>query len=359
MLGTMDPSLPAAPPPVDRLIAVNAHAALLAALEPLGEAPGTELIAAENEAELIANLVHGSAVVLVGLAAHRLSPLSVLRALAHARRRPAVVLVGAVEPRLYRSIEQLASRLELDALAHVIRADDAARLAASFLHNGAAQVLPSEPDLRRAIEQGELTLHYQPKFACDDERLVLAVEALVRWRHPTLGLLRPHRFLPLAESTGLLGDLTDFTITEAVRQQSVWAAHGLDVPVAVNLAQGLIRDAGFPDRLASCLLEYGVSPQRLTLEVKESGEPADRELISDVLGRLRLAGVGIALDDYGTGVSSLTELYQLPFTELKVDRALIADAPAAGAGRTVLRGIVRLANELGIEVCGEGVETRA
>ena len=304
----MDTTLPAAPPAVDRLIAVNAGPALLEALSPLTASGALELVIAANEAELLATLTEAPAVVLVGLGGQRLSPLSVLRALAHARLRPAIVLVGPVEPRLYENIEALATRLRLDSIAHVLNEADAARLASSMLRADAARALPREADLRRAIEEGELTLHYQPKFAAEDERSVLGVEALVRWNHPELGLLRPDRFLPLAERAGLMMDLTDFTLTEAMRQHAAFRAHGLDVPVAVNLAEALIRDGGFPERLERSFRQFDVSPRRFTLEVKESGAVADHALLAEVFTRLRQLGVGLALDDYGAGLSSLTEL---------------------------------------------------
>jgi EAL domain-containing protein (putative c-di-GMP-specific phosphodiesterase class I) len=244
-------------------------------------------------------------------------------------------------------------------MAYVSQGADGTQLVASLLRAARAAAAPEEAELRRALEEQELTLHYQPKFDCHDERSIVAVEALVRWNHPELGLLRPGRFLPLAETSGLLTDVTDFTITEAIRQHAAWRDRGLDVPVAINLSTGLIRDEGFPDRLMTSFRQHGVSPSRFTLEVKETGSTADRELCTDVFTRLRLAGVGLALDDYGVGLSSLTELYKLPFTELKIDRALVADAPNSGDARIVMHGIVRLAHELAINVCAEGVETRA
>jgi EAL domain-containing protein (putative c-di-GMP-specific phosphodiesterase class I) len=344
---------------VDRIIAVNLDAELLESLRALRNQHGVNLVTAATEADLLANLMDGSAVVALGLQSQGLSPLSVLRALGMARCRPAVVLIGEVDERLYQSIQRLGSKLRLDSMAYVSRSAEGTQLIASLLHAVRTTAAPQEAELRRAIEEQELMLHYQPKFACDDDRSVVGVEALVRWNHPELGLLRPAHFLPLASATGLLMDVTDFTITEAIRQHAAWQAHGIDLPVAINLAPGLIRDDGFPDRLMNTFRQFGVSPSRFTLEVKESDSTGDRELCMDVFTRLRLAGVALALDDYGSGLSSLTELYKLPFTELKIDRALVADAPTSGDARIVMRGIVRLAHELAINVCAEGVETRA
>jgi EAL domain-containing protein (putative c-di-GMP-specific phosphodiesterase class I) len=320
---------------------------------------GVELTVVASEAELLANLMEGSAVVVLGLQGEGLSPLSVLRALSLARSRPAVVLIGEVDERLYQSIQRLGTKLRLDSMAYVAQGADGQQLIASLLRAARSTAAPGEAELRRALEEQELTLHYQPKFACADDRSIVAVEALVRWNHPELGLLRPGRFLPLAAASGLMTDLTDFTITEAIRQHAAWRDHGIDVAVAINLSTGLVRDEGFPDRLMTSFRQFDVSPSRFTLEVKETDSATDRDLCLDVFTRLRLAGVGLALDDYGVGLSSLTELYKLPFTELKIDRSLVADAPNSGDARIVMHGIVRLAHELAISVCAEGVETRA
>ena len=218
---------------------------------------------------------------------------------------------------------------------------------------------PKAADLRRAIHEHELTLYYQPKFDCADERTLLGVEALIRWNHPQMGVLSPGCILPLARDANLLTEVTDFTLTEAIRQHAAWRDQGVDLPVAVNLAPGLIRDTGFPERLLNGLRQFDVPPSRLTLELRETESVSDRELCVDALERLRRAGIGLALDDYGAGVSSITELYKLPFTEVKIDRELVLDAAHNTRARMVLRSIVRLAHALSIDVTAEGVETRS
>lgn len=218
---------------------------------------------------------------------------------------------------------------------------------------------PRASDLRRALDEHDLTLYYQPKFDCADERRLVGVEALIRWNHPQMGVLSPSCILPLALDANLLTEVTDFTLTEAIRQQAAWRDEGLDLPVAVNLAPGLIRDARFPERLLNSLEQFEVPPSRLTLELKETGSVSDRELCVDALKRLRRAGIGLTLDDYGAGLSSITELYKLPFTEVKIDRELVTDAAHYTQARLVLRSIVRLAHSLSIDVTAEGVETRS
>jgi EAL domain-containing protein (putative c-di-GMP-specific phosphodiesterase class I) len=219
--------------------------------------------------------------------------------------------------------------------------------------------LPDAAELCRALDEQELTLHYQPKLTAGGSPIVTGVEALVRWNHPQLGLLLPGQFLPLAEAAGLLTEITDFTITEAIQQYALWRDRGIDLPVAVNLAPTLVTDEGFPDRLVGSLRQFDVPPTRLTLEVKEMARLSDRALCLEAFTRLRAAGVGLALDDYGSGLSSITELYRMPFTEVKIDGALIGDAARDDNANIVMRAIVRLAHELFMVVTAEGVETES
>ena len=218
---------------------------------------------------------------------------------------------------------------------------------------------PDVAALRRALDEHELTLHYQPKLTAGAAPIVTGVEALVRWNHPELGLLLPSQFLPLADAPGLLTDITDFTMTETIQQYALWRNRGMDLTVAVNLAPALVKDQGFPDRLMNCLRQFDVPPKRLALDVKEMDQLADRDLCLEAFTRLRTAGVGIALDDYGCGLSSLTELYRMPFTEVKIHGALIEDASNHENAGIVMRAIVRLAHELSMAVTAEGVETQS
>jgi len=215
-------------------------------------------------------------------------------------------------------------------------------------------------DLRRGIEEIELVVHYLPKLVREGVTWqVRSAEALVRWKHPKFGLLYPGQFIGLAESSGLIAAITDFVLSDAIRQAGVWRSHGYAIGVAVNLSPRLVRDIGFPDRLMRLLHEYDVPPELLTIEVTEASSLHDVELVTDVFTQLRVKGIGLSLDDFGTGTSSLTQLYRMPFTELKIDRTLIAEVPHTHAAATVVRAIVDLAHSLSLSVCAEGIETAA
>jgi EAL domain-containing protein (putative c-di-GMP-specific phosphodiesterase class I) len=315
-----------------------------------------EIVASTNEAELRACLEARTDVVALGFEPSELSPSAALGIVAAARRRPSIILIDP-QKRL-KHLQRLAAKLHLDAPMHVPRLTDAAATMIEAL-KASRRISPDAADLRRALDEHDLMLYYQPKLDCANDRSIVGVEALVRWNHPELGVLLPSCILPLAATGGLLTELTDFTITEAIQQYVAWRNQGIDLPIAVNLAPALIRDAGCVERLLNGLHQFDVNPSRLTLELKETENVSDRDLCVDVLERLRRAGIGLALDDYGAGLSSITELYKLPFTEVKIDRDLIADAAHNRDARVVLRSIVHLAHALSIDVTGEGVETHA
>jgi diguanylate cyclase (GGDEF)-like protein len=210
--------------------------------------------------------------------------------------------------------------------------------------------------LRAALTGGQLICHYQPKCALRNGATV-GVEALVRWQHPERGLLSPDMFLPLAEQAGLMGSLTAIVLDTALAQAAAWRDAGLPLPVAVNLSATNLLDADLPGRVGDLLREYRYEPAMLILEITEDVLMVDPQRAHEVLGRLRALGVGIAIDDYGTGYSSLKYLRTLPVTELKLDRAFVHGMSQDPRDEAIVRTTVDLAHSLGIALVAEGVET--
>jgi diguanylate cyclase (GGDEF)-like protein len=210
-------------------------------------------------------------------------------------------------------------------------------------------------ELREALGNGELVLHYQPKISVAGGD-VTGVEALVRWQHPRHGLLGPTEFLPLAERTGMMGELTRWVVDAALRQARAWQDEGIEVPIAVNLAAANILDAALPDAVGELLAHYGVPGERLTCELSEHTVMADPRRAGEVLDRLRALGVRLSLDDFGTGHSSLAYLKRLPLDELKIDRAFVAGIVGDENDALIVRSTIDLARNLGLEVVAEGVE---
>lgn len=213
-------------------------------------------------------------------------------------------------------------------------------------------------DLRGALKEGELILHYQPEIDLQTKR-VEAVEALVRWRHPKHGLLLPDKFLAIAERNGLMKPLTREVLTMALRQSRTWRDAGLDLSLAVNLAAPDLLDLQLPDMVDGLLRERGVPGSRLELEITEGTILADPARAANVLTRLHAMGVRLSVDDFGTGYSSLTYLKDLPVDAVKIDRSFIRNMTSKVDDEVIVRAIIDLARNLGLEVTAEGVEDEA
>lgn len=215
--------------------------------------------------------------------------------------------------------------------------------------------LTLERDLREAIPGGQLVLHYQPKV---DLRtgLVCGTEALVRWRHPELGLVPPDEFIALAEQTGQIRALTAWVLDRAVQDCGACRKRGHDVGVSVNLSAVSLHDGELCDEVEQVLARWRFDPSALVLELTESAVMSDPERAIQVLGRLREYGVGLSIDDFGTGYSSLAYVKRLPVTEIKVDRSFVREIATDSGDASIIRAVVELARHRALTVVAEGVE---
>jgi len=214
-------------------------------------------------------------------------------------------------------------------------------------------------DLRGAVRNGQLQLHYQPKFSASDNRLVGA-EALLRWNHPVQGLLMPDQFITLAEKTGTIVPIGGWVLDEACRQLAVWHATGhTDWSMAVNLSALQFCHAGMVESVARALAQHGVPAACLTLEITETTAMRDVEATLEIMTRLDAMGVRIAIDDFGTGYSSLLHLKRIPASELKIDRGFVRDLAEDTEDAAIVSAIVALGRTLKLQVVAEGVETAA
>lgn len=210
-------------------------------------------------------------------------------------------------------------------------------------------------DLRQAIANGELELHYQPKLDLRTGH-VTSVEALARWRHPLRGPIAPSEFIPLAESAGLIEPLSRWVLTEALRQCREWRDVGLALDVAVNLSMRDLHSADLPGTVANLLDAHGLKPDSLIVEITESSLMADPQRALAISAALRRMGVRLAIDDYGTGYSSLAYLKQLAVHELKIDQAFVRNLATSADDAAIVRSTIGLAHDLGLVVVAEGVE---
>ena len=209
----------------------------------------------------------------------------------------------------------------------------------------------------RALINHRLHMVYQPKIALKDGKLK-RVEALVRWDDPKLGKVPPSRFVPLAERHGLIDQLTQWGLRTTLRQWIEWRDQGVDTCIAFNISALSLEHLDFPDLVERMCRALDVPTDRLVLELTEGATQPLIKLM-DTLTRFRIKGIGLAMDDFGVGYSTLMQLRQLPFTELKIDRFFVDDAVTSADSRAIVASIIQLAHSLDLSVTAEGVETAA
>jgi EAL domain-containing protein (putative c-di-GMP-specific phosphodiesterase class I) len=260
----------------------------------------------------------------------------------------------SVHPHDGATVEQLCRGADL--ARHEARADGGG----VALHRAGApdpfESLTAAARLRRAIERDELEMHWQGIHRITDRRL-MGAEALVRWRHPELGLLGPGEFVPLAERTGIIEALGDWVLGDVCRQAAEWEAGGLMPKLGMNVSPRQLRRRGYAARLASEVATHGIAPERIVFELTESAWVQSSESLLPVLRAVREAGLTFAIDDFGAGYSSLSRLRELPADIIKVDRAFLRGVPDDQAATEILLGVLRVAAAHGADVTVEGVET--
>jgi EAL domain-containing protein (putative c-di-GMP-specific phosphodiesterase class I) len=208
-----------------------------------------------------------------------------------------------------------------------------------------------------AIEQNQLVPFFQPKVAVKTGEVV-GVETLARWKHPERGIVPPNLFIPVAEKHGLIDLLTQDMLLKTLQQAAIWHKNGIPITFAINFSALSLSDINLPDRLEAELRKTGIAPSYLTLEVTESRLLEHITSSLETLLRLRLKGIHLSVDDFGTGHSSLEELHRIPFSELKVDRVFVSGAAHDDEARLFLQSAVALAKKLNLSIVAEGVETQ-
>jgi predicted signal transduction protein with EAL and GGDEF domain len=256
-----------------------------------------------------------------------------------------------------------------DSATTLLRRADVAMYTAKRLNNGLS-VYDDQDDqdsrarlslmgeLRQAVETRQLVLHYQPKLHLVDAR-ELHVEALVRWQHPTRGLVAPSEFIPFAEQTGFIRQITQEVMARAVAQCVQWRREGLRVNVSINISARDLLDPELADRFAGLLADHGCQPSSIALEITESAILDDPGHALRNLERLHALGCRISIDDYGTGYSSLAYLKRLPVNELKIDRSFVMGMVTDASDAVIVRSTIDLAHNMGLSVVAEGVEDEA
>ena len=289
-----------------------------------------------------------------------------MRHLAEQHYQGALALVSGADHRVLETAAKLASAYQLHVLHHLHKPVASAvlgELVARWRGFVPAQVrhaartrTPDEID--RALRGNQLILHYQPKVSMADGALV-GVEALVRWRHPSEGLLYPDSFIAVAESSGQIDALTRSVLSQAMGQARRWREAGMGLRVAVNVSMDNLARLDFPEFVLREAVHHGVPLTDLMLEVTESRLMRDARVPMDILTRLRLKHIGLSIDDFGTGHSSLAQLRDIPFDELKIDRGFVHGNRDQPTQRAIFAASLEMAHQLDMTAVAEGVEDRA
>lgn len=276
-----------------------------------------------------------------------------------------LVLVSGEDERILHTAGRLARAHRLDVLGELRKPVTPDELRKVLDRRGTASILPvrelnreyGADELRHALEHRQLVNYYQPKVSLESASFA-GVETLVRWKHPEDGLIGPDRFVPLAEESGLIDALTHQVLETALHDMRKLLDGGNAIQVAVNVSMENLRALDFPEYVARTALAAGVPLSALVLEVTESRLMDDPLSALEILTRLRLKRIGLSIDDFGTGHSSLAQLRDIPFSELKLDRSFVHGAAQDASLRAILDVSLDLARQLGISTVAEGVEDR-
>ena len=280
--------------------------------------------------------------------------------------RGALVLVSGEDERILQSAERLAQAHRLRVLGTLFKPVSSEQLQKLLEQTVASAATPLDSEVRsyaaeeleRGIAAGQLVNHYQPKVDFHTAR-VIGVESLVRWQHPQDGLVFPDRFIELAEDSGQIEALMRAVLRNALRDARQWHDAGLSLQVAVNVSMDNLQVLDFPDFVEEEARIAGVPLFSLVLEVTESHLMKNRQAALDILTRLRLKRIGLSIDDFGTGHSSLAQLRDIPFNELKIDRSFVHGAWRDASLGSILDASLRMARKLGMKTVAEGIEDRA
>jgi EAL domain-containing protein (putative c-di-GMP-specific phosphodiesterase class I)/FixJ family two-component response regulator len=341
------------------LVALDDDEAIVEIVAVVGRLAGFDIVTSTRALAFREALVCKPDVVVLDLQMPEMDGIQMLRELAEKGCDAAIVLLSGMDERTIAAAEQYATGKGLRIAGSLQKPFMPEDLLDKLAAAGAAAQPLTPLDLERAIEADELTVVYQPtirRFA-DGSWDIATMEALLRWAHPTRGMLTPEQFIGMGESHGLSRAMTDFVIQRGVEQLKGWQAMRLNVGLRVNVAATLIADIDFPDRLESILAAHDLEPSALTLEITETAMLDNDPETLDILTRLRIKDINLAIDDFGIGYSSLTQLFRMPFNEMKIDKSLTLRVPESKEASIMVEALVQLAHKLNLSVCAEGVES--
>lgn len=307
----------------------------------------------ENVAALLVEFKPG--LIMLDLMMPGIDGVEMLRLLAEHVKDAKLCLISGSDTRVLNSARRLGSAHGLDVVAALEKPLSIPTLNNLFEQVTAGNKNAEGATIAQAIAAGQFILHYQPVIEMATHR-VKGAEALIRWAHPSQGLMLPDKFLEQVVNDGLMQAMTDVVLQTSIIQASKWRQVGENLTLSVNVTASTLLDLTLPDRIASLCAQHGVAAEQLVLEVTETEAMRDVTRTMDVLLRMRIRNIGVSIDDFGTGHSSLRELQRMPFSEMKIDRSFVTDMAKNKDCAVIVQSIIDLAHNLGLKVIAEGVE---
>lgn len=346
-----------------KLLVVDDDAAFAKIIENIAVGVGMDVILTDDSREFASLYTDDLDIVVLDVFMPEIDGIELLRFLSSKNAQASIVLMSGGDKGILHSVQELAIERNLTvlgALQKPFSVNDLEDVFAKHISRSQPNVsnlvpMPTMADLQRAIEHGELFVDYQPQVTMEDASVV-GVEALVRWRHPTMGVIPPNLFIPMAEEGDLIEAISMIVSKIAINQQSQWRQAGLDLCMSINISPKNLTDLDLPEKMMSCALEGGGEIDRIMFELTETALLSDVAGSIDVLSRLRMKNFKLSIDDFGTGYSSLQQLVRVPFTELKIDQSFVQKIVSDEECKTIAEISILLAHKLEMNVVAEGIE---
>ncbi len=344
----------------NRLLVVDDEPEMRSMYRDVAEEMGFRVEEAGNQAEFVVTYdKHDPTAVLLDLTMPDIDGVELLRDLADRGCAAPIILASGQDERVISTAQRLGRMFGLTMIAVLQKPVAVSALEGALRSVWLEAAGVTVAGLEKAIAMERFVPYFQPKvdLQAKDGFPIIGCEALIRWMHPTRGIIMPGEFISLAESNDLIGPMTEILLRATIAELTTWHRRGISLPISINISAKQLTDLTLPDRIASMLSDAGLDSKLLAVEITEQAAMADTRKAADILTRLRLKNIAVSLDDFGAGYSSLAEIYRLPLSELKFDRSLIMDLDHDPDARTVVKALVTLAHQLGMPVCAEGIET--
>ena len=348
-----------------KLLVVDDEAAFADFVAEVSEGMGFDVVKTDNPAQFSSLYTDDFNIIVLDLFMPNIDGIELLRFLNKRKSNAAIIFMSGKDKGVLNSAQEIALEQGMNVLGVLPKPFFVKQLQdvlTKYVQYSSVRTknhfqLPSASDIRLAIDNEELYMVYQPQIKVANRDFV-GVEALIRWKHPSRGMIPPDVFIPIAEETNLIKDISLFVSQTAIQQQADWLKSGLDLRMSINLSPKNLDDLLLPEKLASFVTEKGASKKSIMIEVTETALMSDVVRYMDILTRLKMKGFNLSIDDFGTGYSSLQQLVRAPFNELKIDQAFIKNLDTSEECRTITEISILLAHNLGMKVVAEGVESK-